>query len=202
VCIGSDGPVASVALFTRRPIAEVRSIALDTSSRTSVMLTRVLCHRRFNIAPTFVNHPPDLDAMLAVADAALVIGDPALFIDARALGVDKIDLGAAWTAMTGLPFVWAFWSGPDLARTAAIVPLLQETAATGMAHTGDIARAYCGGDPERTALAGTYLRENLMFRLSDRALDGLRTFYGEALDLGLVTGHAELRFFPAHGAAR
>ena len=199
VCIGSDGPVASVALFTRRPIGQVRSIALDSSSRTSVMLTRILCERRFGIAPEFVTRPPDLDAMLAAADAALLIGDPALFVDTAARGVDKIDLGAAWTEMTGLPLVWAFWSGPDLLKTAAIVPLLQQTAETGMTHTADIARAYCGGDPARTALAQTYLRDNLMFRLNDRALEGLRTFYREAMSLGLASGDADLRFF---GTAR
>ena len=94
VCIGSDGPVASVALFHRRPLAEVRSIALDTSSRTSAALTRILCSRRFGIAPVFEPHAPDLAAMLEKADAALVIGDPALFADHRGLGAGKIDLGA------------------------------------------------------------------------------------------------------------
>ena len=194
--------MASVALFTRKPIAQVRSIALDSSSRTSVMLTRILCERRFGIAPEFVTRPPDLDAMLAAADAALLIGDPALFVDAAARGVDKIDLGAAWTEMTGLPFVWAFWSGPDLPKTAAIVPLLQQTAETGMAHTADIARAYCGGDPARTALAQAYLRDNLMFRLNDRAVEGLRMFYREAMGLGLASGDADLRFFGAAGVKR
>ena len=58
VCIGSDGPVASVAIFTRRPIRQVRTLALDTSSRTSAALTRVLCARRFDVAPTFLPHSP------------------------------------------------------------------------------------------------------------------------------------------------
>jgi chorismate dehydratase len=93
VCIGSHGPVASVAIFTRKPIRDVRTLALDTSSRTSAVLTRILCARRFEIAPTFVRHAPDLDSMLAAADAALLIGDPALFVDHQALGADKIDLG-------------------------------------------------------------------------------------------------------------
>ncbi len=135
VCIGSDGPVASVALFTRKPIAEVRSIALDTSSRTSVVLTRVLCARRFDIAPSFLPHPPDLSAMLAAADAALLIGDPALFAGEAARGATKIDLGAEWTAMTGLPFVWAFWAGRPDAADAGMVARLQDAAERGMANT-------------------------------------------------------------------
>ena len=84
--------------------------------------------------------------MLASADAALLIGDPALFADARALGAEKIDLGAAWTAMTGLPFVWAFWSGPRGCRRRDVVRLLQDAARDGMRHTDAIADAYCAGD--------------------------------------------------------
>src|SRR5690348_5263249 len=111
VCIGSEGPVASVALFARKPVRDLRRIALDTSSRTSAALVRILCARRFDVAPAFVSHAPDLGAMLAQADAALLIGDPALFVYPAAFGAEKIDLGAAWSDMTGLPFVWAFWAG-------------------------------------------------------------------------------------------
>ena len=81
VAIASFGPVASVALYTTRPISEVESIALDTSSRTSVTLTRVLCARAWHINPTFEHSGPDLPAMLERCDAALIIGDAALFLD-------------------------------------------------------------------------------------------------------------------------
>jgi predicted solute-binding protein len=134
VCIGSDGAVDSVAIFTRVPMRDVRRLALDTSSRTSAALVRILCARQFDIAPAFVAHRPDLGAMLAEADAALVIGDPALFVDYRALGAEKIDLGQIWTAMTSLPFVWAFWSGPADAILPADVALLQAAAAAGMSR--------------------------------------------------------------------
>lgn len=186
VCIGSDGPVASVALYTKKPIAEVRSIALDTSSRTSAMLTRIVCARRFGIAPSFVPHAPDLGAMLATADAALLIGDPALFVDHVALGATKIDLGEAWTSMTGLPFVWAVWSGPSSPATTGAVALLNDAAREGSAHLDAIADSYCADRPERQPIARRYLRENLRFALDDRAAEGLRTYYREAAALGLV----------------
>jgi chorismate dehydratase len=186
VCIGSEGPVASVALFTRGPMREVRTLALDTSSRTSAILTRILCARVFEITPTFAPHAPDPQAMLASADAALLIGDPALFVDARALDAQKIDLGAAWTDMTGLPFVWAFWSGRPGAVTPAVVSLLRESARAGMAASDAIADDYCAGDPARQAIARRYLRENLRFELDARALNGLTTYYREAGALGLV----------------
>jgi predicted solute-binding protein len=194
VCIGSDGPVASVALFTKQPIADVRTIALDTSSRTSAMLTRILCARALDIAPAFVPHAPDLTAMLAAADAALMIGDPALFVDYTALGATKIDLGEAWTSMTGLPFVWAVWSGRSDAVAPATVALLNDAAREGAHHLDEIADAYCAAQPGRQPIARRDLRENLRFALDARAVEGLRTYYRESAALGLVKDRP-LEFF-------
>ena len=199
LCIGSDGPVASVAIFTRKPMRDVRSIALDTSSRTSAILTRILCARRFDITPDFHPHGPDLGAMLAGSDAALLIGDPALFAEYRSLGsdrIEKIDLGLAWTEMTGLPFVWAVWAGRPAAASPQTVALLQAAATSGRAHLDEIATAY-SVDPSRQAVGRQYLRDNLLFDLTTRAQQGLRTFYREALALGLVTGGPAVEFFEA-----
>jgi chorismate dehydratase len=158
------------------------------------MLTRILCARAFRIAPGFVPHAPDLRAMLAAADAALMIGDPALFAGHAALGATKIDLGEAWTSMTGLPFVWAVWSGPAEKKSGINSPinsrlseLLNSAAREGARHLDEIADAYCAGAPELRPLARRYLRENLRFALDDRAIEGLRTYYREAAALGLVT---------------
>ena len=92
VGIGSRGPGASVALYTRKPIEHVRHIALDTSSRTSVTLIRVLCRHRFHITPQFVPHGPDLAAMTTACDAGLVLGDPAIEADHHAFGLQQVDL--------------------------------------------------------------------------------------------------------------
>jgi chorismate dehydratase len=200
VCIGSEGPVSSVALFSRVPVRDIRRLALDTSSRTSAALTRILCSRRFGISPSFLPGPPDLAAMLAEADAGLLIGDPALFLDPADYGVSKTDLGDQWTQMTGLPFVWAFWAGRPGAADAETVRLLQQTAEEGMRRSDAIADAYCAGAPERRMLARRYLREHLMFRLDDRAVAGLETYYREASALGLATAPAALRFFPGDAA--
>src|SRR5205823_4894301 len=109
--IMSEGLVASVALFSTRPVDRIRSVAADTSSRTSNALLRILCVERFGIDPALEPAPPDPAAMLQQCDAALLIGDPALFLDYEAAGLLKVDLGGEWTSMTQLPFVWAFWSG-------------------------------------------------------------------------------------------
>ena len=86
LAIASRGPVASVALFTTRPMSDVRSIVMDTSSRTSVALVRVLCARLFKIEPAIEAHSPDLNAMLERGDAALIIGDNALVWDPERAG--------------------------------------------------------------------------------------------------------------------
>jgi chorismate dehydratase len=195
VCIASEGAVASVALFARRPMGEVGTIALDVSSETSAALTRILCARVFGTAPRFVPHAPDLAGMLARADAALLIGDVALFTDARAHEAEKIDLGQVWTDMTGLPFVWAFWAGRPGVADREVVEVLQRSADAGMAATDEIAAAYCRNRPDHAAVAARYLREHLAFRLGSAALEGLRTFYREAAALGLVDRSADLQFY-------
>ena len=108
LAIASRGPVASVALYATKPMSDVRSIAMDTSSRTSVALVAVLCRRLFNIAPAIEARGPDLPAMLEHCDAALIIGDNALLVDhttckVTPLGIEKSDLGESWGAKTGLP---------------------------------------------------------------------------------------------------
>jgi chorismate dehydratase len=195
-CIGSDGPVDSVALYARKPLAEIRSIALDTSSRPSAALTRILCARRWSISPTFAPHAPDIDAMLAKADAALLIGDPALFLDHHAHRASKTDLGAEWTAMTGLPFVWAFWSGPAGGPVdTAVVRRLHRARDAGVAAYDAIADAYCAGDPARQTIARRYLSEHMRYDLDARALEGLRTYYREARALGLVGRDPSIELF-------
>jgi len=195
VGIGSRGPVASVALFTRVPVDRIRHIALDTSSRTSVTLIRVLCHHRYRIAPEFVPHGPDLAAMVRDYDAGLLIGDPALEADATALGVTKIDLGAEWTDMTGLPFVYAAWTG----RAGVIGPdevrLLQEAQAEGVASYPAIAAEYGRSSAAATDRAFAYLRDNMRYGLGANEEKGLQLFLDYAADLGLASRRRRLEFF-------
>ena len=195
VGIGSRGPVASVALFTRKPIDTVRRIALDTSSRTSVALVKVLCRHRFHIDPEFVPHGPDLETMTRVADAALLIGDPALETDPAALGLQKIDLGAEWTAMTGLPFVYAAWTGRQGAISAPDIRLLQEAQAEGVRSTDAIAAEYGRGNPAVTARAAAYLRDNVKHGLGPEEITGLQTFLDYAADVKAAPRKRRLEFY-------
>ena len=184
VGIISDGPVASVALFSKKPVGEIESIAADTSSRTSNGLLRVLCHERFGIDPRFDPMPPDPAAMLMKYDAALIIGDPALFFDHEARGLLKVDLGGEWTAMTGLPFVWAVWAGrPDALSREQVAALIAARDA-GVAHADEVAAAHCG--PDRAERGKEYLRENMKYSLGEREEAGLQRYYELAEAHGLV----------------
>jgi len=195
VGIGSRGPIASVALYTRVPVQDIRSIALDTSSRTSVTLIRVLCHPRFRVSPRFVSHGPDLAAMTSEYDAGLLIGDPAFDADHVSMGLTKVDLGAEWTAMTGLPFVYAAWTGRPGALTAADVRALQDAQAEGVASRLAIAAEYGRGDDQRAARAAVYLRDNVKYGLDAYAAAGLQLFLDYAAELGLAPRRRRLEFF-------
>lgn len=184
MAIASDGEVASVALFSTKPVEQVRSIAVDTSSRTSAGLLQVLCRERFGVEPVFHPMAPDPQAMLRDCDAALLIGDPALFLDHAAFGVAKIDLGAEWTALTGLPFVWAFWAGrPDVVSPAAVAAL-REARDLGVAASDELAAAYCGSG--RAERGKAYLRDNIQYGLGEREEAGLRKYYELAARHGVA----------------
>lgn len=196
MAIGSDGPILSVAVFTRVPIERVQRLALDTSSRTSVALTRVLCAKLWDIAPAFVPVRPVLAEMLALADAALVIGDPALAIDAAAEGVEKLDLGEAWRGLTGLPFVYAAWAGRPGVLGTAHLAALTATRERGLAAVDDIARHEAGGDEARAGTIRSYLRHNLRYTFGDRERAGLERFFALATEVQPTSHAAPLRFFP------
>ena len=158
----------------RVPVDQIRRIGLDTSSRTSAGLTRILCREAWRIDPSFELLPPDA-ARAAGCDAALVIGDPALFLDDAAAGLTKIDLGAEWTRMTGLPFVWAFWAGRAGAAWAPEGRALCRRRGTlgWRSRTRSLTRTAA----QASALCRAYLRDNIKYRLGPRELAGLRRYY-------------------------
>lgn len=195
VSIASHGDVATVAVFTRKPMDQVETLALDLSSRTSVALTRVLCARRWKIAPKFTPAEPDIEAMLQKADAALVIGDPAFEIDPAKHGVTKVDLGGEWKALTGLPFVYAMWVGRPGVASPAQCRALQQARDRGVANLPAIAKQVSGDDSGREQRSLAYLRDNLKFDLGAAEQAGLRKFHELAAEISVVPELKPLRFY-------
>ena len=182
--VSSSGPVRSVLLISRVSVEKVRSVALDTSSRTSVCLVQILLRRHYQISPSFTPHAPDLQGMLQKCDAALMIGDPALAADFPGLRV--YDLADEWRAMTGLPFVFAMWAVRADAATPDLVQPFQEAAAFSMSHLDEIVRAESVRTKLPEWLVRAYLTQNIDFTLGDRNLAGLMIFYTLAFELGLT----------------
>jgi predicted solute-binding protein len=189
IAIACRGEVRSVCLFHHGELGTPRRVALDTSSRTSVALIKVLLRARLGRDPEYVPMAPDVEAMLAAADAALVIGDRALACDAP-----RLDLGAAWLEQTGLPFVFAFWAGRPGALTRDDVRRLQRARREGLARAGEIAAAYTNPDPARAARQREYLTRDIVYDLGADELAGLREFYRRAHALGLIPSLPEPRF--------
>jgi predicted solute-binding protein len=201
--VTSRGAVASVAIYTRREPKDIRTIAMDTSSRTSAALATIVMRRRYEVLPQPVPMAPDLDAMLECADAALIIGDVALFLDHAAAGAQKIDLGEEWTGMTGLPFVYACWTGWPGVVTPADAAALQRSRDEGVARSDVVAAAYYPDDAPRQAVARHYLRDNIRYALDGAAIEGLTTFFRYADELNLSSYDGSLRFYHAeHDGAR
>lgn len=195
IAIGSHGPVLTVRLFYRRPLPQIERVALDTSSRTSVALLSILLREKFALTPQLIEAPPDLAAMLECADAALLIGDQVFpHLDGA---VESLDLGREWTAMTDLPFVFAFWAGRQQGLTPGQVRQLQAAKAQGLCQVPAIAAAYScayGGQP---AFYEHYLTHHIRFDLDEAAQAGLRLFYQLAQRHGLIDAAPPLRFYPA-----
>lgn len=190
IAIASRGAVRSVTLLFRGRLEDVRRVAVDTGSRTSAALVRVLLRERLGHDPEYAPMPPDVPMMLNAADAALVIGDPALYYDGEA---SRLDLGAEWAERTGHPFVYAFWAGRPGVASPRAVARLQSALAEGLAALAPIAASY-NGHPERAALNEAYLRGNISYGLGEAELAGLREFYGRACARGLIDRVPELRF--------
>jgi chorismate dehydratase len=161
-----------------------------------------MLRRRFGVTAEAVPMAPDLDMMLVHADAALIIGDIALFVDHEFAGARKIDLGEEWTAMTGLPFVYACWTGWPDALTRADVALLQRARDEGVAQSDAVAAAYYPDDTRRQAIARGYLRDNIQYVLGEEEIEGLKAFFRYTSELGLAEFDGALRFYDAddHGA--
>ena len=188
IAIASRGAVRSVRLFHRVPLEQIRTLALDNSSHSSVALLRILLRERLEREPEYVTMPPDLSAMLASTDAALLIGDPALLAGDE---LPSLDLGAEWTARTGLPFVYAFWAARPGALLAPHVRRLKESLRAGLNAIPEIAAAYNRSAPEPYEL---YLRQNVVYALGAEEQRGLLEFYRRAQALGLIEHVPELRF--------
>jgi chorismate dehydratase len=194
LAITCDGPVHSVALFSKRPIENLSgcTVLLSASSRTSVLLLELLCRHRWGIDPEFATvraEAPDLSALAGLPhEAVLAIGDAALHLSTGASYPVRVDLGAEWKAWTGLPFVFAVWAARRDTPAAAVRVVHQrllESRTWGLAHLDLLAAAAAGNTGVAEPVCRAYLGD-LDYALSYRHLAGLTDFFRRLAQEGMV----------------
>jgi chorismate dehydratase len=199
VAIASKNAVRSILLVLNKPVEQVRTVALDTSSRTSVALTKILLTRFFpGPEREYRSMAPDLEPMLANSDAALLIGDSALQVDRTKH--HALDLAEEWRRLTGKPFVFAFWalrmaalgqarSGYDLGE------IFSDSRDHGLEprNLDAIAREWSPRIRISEANVRQYLRENIHYSLDPENCEGLDLFFRYAAELNLIPEAPALR---------
>jgi chorismate dehydratase len=199
VAIASRRPVRSILLVSKVPLDQIRSVAIDTSSLTSVALIKVLFAKWWGSGRSFAPMAPDIEKMMAEYDAGLIIGDPALKVDrSRYL---TYDLAEEWIRLTGKPFVFAFWAIRqaalrDVPPALDLAGIFQDSRDCGL-QPGSVDRIAREWAP-RLSLSEpeikTYLTENIYYDLDPACLEGLRLLYRHAEECGVLPAAPPLRF--------
>lgn len=208
IAIAAKRAVRSILLVSKKPLEQARTVALDTSSMTSVALTKVIFAKWLGGARVYSAMPPNLDAMLATCDAALLIGDPALQLDRTRY--TTLDLAEEWIARTSKPFVFAFWAirrqsldrenvaaTADTSRDPAIIKaLFQRSRDHGLQaeNLEKIAQEWAPRLGLTLEVVRTYLLHNIHYFLDPPALEGLKLFYNLAAEIGALPSAPELTF--------
>ena len=193
VCVGARETVRSVCLATKgEDLQQVKSVALDASSKTSVALTKIIFREFFNFEPVYKTANPNLETMLADSDCALLIGDPALAVDESVYR--KFDLAATWKKFTNFGFVFAMWMANAenlaVARRIDFSRIRDE----GLNHLDEIVANY---ESEISLPAGDfkkYLTENIAYAIDDSMRGGLSLFFELAHKHRLIERLKPLRF--------
>ncbi len=200
-CVASKREVRSVLLASRVPLERIRTVALDSSSRTSAALIQIILGHFCGVEASYCQSPPKLVDMLETNDAALIIGDPAMLIDRSSLHV--YDLGEEWRKHTDLPFVFAFWAiranstaWPGSHNSEEDRINFNAAKVEGLAHAEQLADIY----GKRLGLASSdlfsYLTENISYDLDEECLRGLRLYYELAYQCALIAKPRDLVFLP------
>ena len=199
ISIAAREEVRSVLFLSHRPIGEVRRVAIDVSSRTSVALLKILLEEFHGCRSVeYVEFPPHPRTMLEEADAALLIGNPALAVSRHGLYV--YDLAAEWNRMTGLPFVFAFWAVRGDLDLGAEAADFERSRREGLSSIPFISEWYASRLPISSREIRRYLTGNLNFELDQENLRGLERYYELAAKLGLIEAARPLEFVPVPSA--
>ncbi len=202
VAIAAKNSVRSILLVSKAPLEKINSVAIDSSSRTSVALVQILFQRWYGGARRLTSMPPDLEKMLATADAALLIGDSALRVDRQKYHV--YDLAAEWRRLSGKPFVFAFWAVREAALLSAppnldLASIFQDSRDHGLQpkNLETLAREWSPRIGLTPPEIKEYLTRNIDYSLDSDNLEGVELFFRYAAECGLIAHVPHLRFIEA-----
>lgn len=184
--IACRGPVRSILLVSKVPVREIQTLATDAGSRTSVMLARIILAEKYGVQPKLTSRRAELAPMLGEADAALVIGDPALHLEPSTLPFETLDLGGEWTEWTGLPMVFAVWSGRKEVMLPRYEQAFLDSCRQGLAEMDAIVREQAPLRGIAEEMAREYLTRHIVFELNARDHEGLDLYLKKALALDRV----------------
>jgi chorismate dehydratase len=194
--IASKGRVRSLLLVRRanRSLANLRSVAADTASRTTLAYARILFHQWGNSDVPFVPMAADLDAMLDRADAAIVIGDPALMaLEEQANRFERTgeelvyhDLAQEWKALTGLPFVSAVWGVAGNFHLDRLSEDFIRSRDQGLKNIDALVTEWTRQIPLSEETIRAYLTTNIHYVLDEECREGISGFFRMAADLGVL----------------
>lgn len=197
--IGSKGHIRSLILVRRaqQPLEQIRTVAADTASRTTVTYARMLFHKWGNPAAAFVPLAADLDRMLAAADAAVVIGDPALLAledqSARLARTGEQlvyhDMADEWRAQTSLPYISAVWCTAQGVLDARIQEDCICSRDHGLANIEALVSEWSARLPVPASTIRTYLSQNIHYVLDQPCIEGMRGFFRIAAELGILPAY-------------
>jgi chorismate dehydratase len=182
--ISSRGPVRSIQFFTHVPIATIRRIAFDTSSRSSCALVQIWLAEKYHLYPEIISCPPSTDPRSVDADAVLLIGDAAM--RCRYPADSALDLGAEWQEFVGLPFVYACWVARENVELRNVTHILQRAKQIGINQIPEIAHAEAQklGFPDD--MCQDYLTNHIYYDLGELEIAGMMKFYELAVKYGLA----------------
>jgi len=202
VAIAARRAVRSILLVSKAPVdqwtTQVRTVALDTSSMTSVALAKILFAKWPGGARDYKPMAPDLDAMLGACDAALLIGDPALQVDPTRYFT--LDLAEEWVARTGKSFVFAFWAIRRQALAGrnerAIAEVFKKSRDHGLSpkNLEAIAQEWAPRLGLTLEAVRVYLTHNIHYYLDPPCLEGLKLYYRLGAEIGVLPPAPELHF--------
>jgi chorismate dehydratase len=199
VAIASRQAVRSILLVSKVPVEKIQTVALDTSSLTSVALVKVLFAQWWGGKIKFTSMDPDLESMLQQNDAALLIGDSALKVDRSKFLT--YDLAEQWFRFTGKPFVFAFWAVRkdalrDKTSNLDLAAIFQQSRNHGLAadNLNQIAREWAPRVGLSEADVRSYLTDNIHYDLDPTHIEGLQLYYRFAQECGALPTAPALDF--------